>query len=71
MASPKWISIIRRYGDATFPVGMPEVLNAKKSKVYVCTLSGKFQPSETVVLRYSFGDANNRRELVFKDVPLP
>lgn len=57
--------------DATFPVGMPEVLNVKKSKVYAWTLSGKFRPSETVVLRYSFGDANDRRELVFKDVPLP
>ena len=58
-------------GAATFPVGLPEGLNAKKSKVYIFTLSGKFQPSETVVLRFSFGDANNRRELVFKDVPLP
>ena len=58
-------------GAATFPVGLPEGLNAKKSKVHIFTLSGKFQPSETVVLRFSFGDANNRRELVFKDVPLP
>ena len=56
---------------ATFPVGMPEVLSAKKSKVYSFTLSGKFQHSETAVLRFSFGDANNRRELVFKGVPLP
>lgn len=57
--------------DATFPVGMPEVLNAKKSKVYAITLSGKFQHSGTAVIRFSFGDANNRRELVFKGVPLP
>ena len=57
--------------DATFPVGMPEVLSAKKSKVYSITLSGKFQHSETAVLRFSFGDASNRRELVFKGVPLP
>jgi hypothetical protein len=56
---------------ATFPVEMPKDLSAKKSKVYCFTLSGKFQPSETAVPRFSFGDANNRRELVFKDVPLP
>tara|TARA_R110002095_G_scaffold189660_1_gene167280 strand:+ start:2865 stop:3455 length:591 start_codon:yes stop_codon:yes gene_type:complete len=56
---------------ATFPVGMPEVVNEKKSKVYSFTLSGKLPHSETAVLRFSFGDANNRRELVFKGVPLP
>jgi len=56
---------------ATFPVGMPEVVAAKKSKVYSFTLSGKLQRSETAVLRFSFGDANKRRELVFKGVPLP
>ena len=56
---------------ATFPVGMPKGLNARTSKVHVFTLSGKFQPSETVVLRFSFGDAKDRRELVFNDVPLP
>ncbi len=56
---------------ATFPVGMPKGLNAKTSRVHTFTLSGKFQPSETVVLRFSFGDAEDRRELVFNDVPLP
>ena len=60
-----------RLRDATFPVGMPKGLNAKTSKVHAFTFSGKFQPSETVVLRFFFGDANNRRELVFKRVPLP
>ena len=57
--------------DATFPVGLPLDLNEQQSKVYSFTLSGKFQPAETAVLRFSFGDANNRRELVFDDVPLP
>ena len=56
---------------ATFPAGLPKGLSAKKSKVHSFTLSGKFQQSNTVVLRFSFGDANNRRELVFKGVPLP
>jgi hypothetical protein len=56
---------------ATFPVGIRKDLDAQKSKVHCFTLSGKFQPSETVVLRFSFGDANNHRELVFKDVPIP
>ena len=56
---------------ATFPVGLPKGLNAKTSKVHAFTLSGKFQPSETVVLRFSFGDAKDRRELVFNNVPLP
>ena len=57
--------------ETTFPVGLPKGLSDKKSKVHVFTLSGKFQPSETVVLRFFFGDANDRRELVFNDVPLP
>ena len=56
---------------ATFPVGLPKGLNAKTSKVHAFTLSGKFQPSETAVLRFFFGDAKDRRELVFNDVPLP
>lgn len=60
-----------RLREATFPVGMPKGLNVKTSKVHAFTLSGKFPPSETVVLRFFFGDKNNRRELVFKGVPLP
>jgi hypothetical protein len=60
-----------RLRAATFPVGLPEGLHAQTSKVHACTLSGKFRPSETVVLRFSFGDAKDRRELVFIDVPLP
>ncbi|QGQ26261.1 hypothetical protein F1728_27865 [Gimesia benthica] len=56
---------------ATFPVGLPQDLNEQQSKVYSFTLSGKFQPAETVVLRFTFGDAKKRRELVFDDVPLP
>ncbi|QDT42757.1 hypothetical protein Pan241w_28460 [Gimesia alba] len=60
-----------RLRTATFPVGLPQGLSEKKSKVYSFTLSGKFQSSETVVLRFSFGEAKNRRELVFNDVPLP
>ncbi len=60
-----------RLPAATFPVGLPQDLNEQQSKVYCFTLSGKFQPAETVVLRFTFGDANNRRELVFDDVPLP
>lgn len=56
---------------ATFPVGLPQDLNEQQSKVYSFTLSGKFQPAETVVLRFTFGDLKNRRELVFDDVPLP
>lgn len=63
--------IFPRLRAATFPVGMPKGLNPKTSKVHAFTLSGKFQPSETVVLRCSFGDAGDRRELVFKGVPLP
>lgn len=60
-----------RLRAATFPVGLPEGLNAKTSKVYAFTLSGTFQPSETVVLRCSFGNAENRRDVVFNHVPLP
>lgn len=56
---------------ATFPVGLPPGLDPETSKVHAFTLSGKFQPTETVVLRVSFGDAKNRRELVFNDVPIP
>ena len=56
---------------ATFPTGLPKRLDAKKAKVYVVTLSGKFQSAETMLLRFSFGNENNRRELLFKDVPLP
>ncbi|QDT28329.1 hypothetical protein Enr10x_36710 [Gimesia panareensis] len=60
-----------RLRAATFPVGLPQDLNEQQSKVYSFTLSGKFQPAETVVLRFTFGDSKNRRELVFHDVPLP
>lgn len=60
-----------RLRAATFPVGLPQDLNEQQSKVYSFTLSGKFQPAETVVLRFTFGDSKNRRELVFDDVPLP
>jgi|TARA_R110001592_G_scaffold363201_1_gene681303 hypothetical protein len=60
-----------RLRAATFPVGLPADLKKQQSKVYTFTLSGKFQPAETVVLRFSFGDSQNRRELVFHDVPLP
>lgn len=56
---------------ATFPTAPPKDAESKKSKVYVFTLSGKFQQSDTVTLRFTFGEANMRRELVFKDVPLP
>ena len=55
----------------TFPVGLTQDLNEQQSKVYAFTLSGKFQPAETAVLRFTFGDAKHRRELVFDDVPLP
>jgi hypothetical protein len=57
--------------EAIFPAGMPEGLDVTKSKIYSFTMSGKFQPSDTMVLRLSFGDADNRRELVFTGVPLP
>lgn len=56
---------------ATFPTGIPKGLDAKKAKVYIFTLSGKFQSVETMLLRFSFGSESNRRELVFKRVPLP
>lgn len=57
--------------EAAFPVGLPEDLKDDKCQVYAFTLSGKFQASETAVLRFAFGDKDDRRELVFKDVPLP
>lgn len=60
-----------RLPTATFPVGLPQDLNEQQSKVYSFTLSGKFQPAETAVLRFSFGDSETRRELVFNEVPLP
>ncbi|MEQ8638689.1 hypothetical protein [Gimesia maris] len=60
-----------RLRAATFPVGLPADLKKQQSKVYTFILSGKFQPAETVVLRFSFGDSKNQRELVFRDVPLP
>ena len=56
---------------ATFPAGLPKGLDAKNAKVYVFTLSGKFPAVETMLLRFSFGSENDRRELVFQGVPLP
>lgn len=56
---------------AIFPTRTPKESSPKNSKVHLFTLSGKFQKSDTVTLRFSFGGAHNRRELVFKDVPMP
>ena len=56
---------------ATFPTGMPKDSSPKNSKVHLFTLSGKFHKSDTVTLRFSFGIADNRRELVFKGIPMP
>ena len=56
---------------ATFPTGMPRDSSPTNSNVHLFTLSGKFQKTDTVTLRFSFGDPENRRELVFKNVPMP
>lgn len=55
----------------TFPVDLPAGLDATKAKVYAFTLSGQFERTETFVLRFSFGDDKDRRELKFNEVPLP
>ena len=55
---------------AIFPAETPKG-SSPKSKVYLFTLSGKIQESDTVTFRFSFGDEGDRRELVFKNVPMP
>ncbi|APZ94292.1 hypothetical protein [Fuerstiella marisgermanici] len=55
---------------AVFPTE-PSKGSSPKSKVYLFTLSGKFRESDTVTFRFSFGHEGERRELVFKGVPLP
>ena len=55
---------------AIFPAETPKG-SSPKTKVYLFTLSGKIQESDTVTFRFSFGDEGDRRELVFKNVPMP
>ncbi len=55
---------------AIFPAETPKG-SSPKTKVYLFTLSGKIQESDTVTLRFWFGDEGDRRELVFKNVPMP
>ncbi|MEQ9406495.1 MAG: hypothetical protein RIK87_02170 [Fuerstiella sp.] len=55
---------------AIFPTESPKGASPK-SKVYLFTLSGKIQQSETVTFRFWFGNGADRRELVFQGVPLP
>ena len=54
---------------AIFPTETPKG-SSPKTKVYLFTLSGKIQESDTVTFRFSFGDEGDRRELVFKNVPM-
>ena len=56
---------------ATFPSKPPASIQTRDPKVFLFTMSGKFQETETVTLRFWFGDKKDRRELVFKDVPTP
>ena len=56
--------------NAIFPAETPKG-SSPKTKVYLFTLSGKIPDSDTVSLRFSFGDEDDRRELVFKNVPMP
>lgn len=55
---------------AIFPAETPKG-SSPKTKVYLVTLSGKIHESDTVTFRFSFGDEGDRRELVFKNVPMP
>ena len=55
---------------AIFPAETPKG-TSPKTQVYLYTLSGKIQQSDTVTLRFSFGAEGDRRELVFKNVPMP
>jgi hypothetical protein len=55
---------------AIFPAKTPKG-SSPKTKVYLFTLSGKIQESDTVTFRFLFGDEGDRRELVFKNVPTP
>jgi len=55
---------------AIFPAETPKG-SSPKTKVYLFTLSGNIQESDTVTLRFWFGDKGDRRDLVFKNVPMP
>jgi len=59
-----------RLRAAIFPAETPKG-SSPKTKVYLFTLSGKIQESDTVTFHLSFGDEDDRRELVFKNVPMP
>ena len=56
--------------DAIFPVKTPNG-TSPRTKVYLYTLSGKIPQADTVTFRFSFGAEGDRRELVFKNVPMP
>jgi len=55
---------------AIFPAEVPKG-SSPKTKVFLFTLSGKLQESDTVSFRFLFGDEGDRRELVFDNVPMP
>jgi len=55
---------------AIFPAETPKG-SSPKTKVFLFTLSGKLQESDTVSFRFLFGDEGDRRELVFDNVPMP
>ena len=55
---------------AIFPAEKPNG-TSPKTKVFLYTLSGKIPESDTVTFRFSFGAEGDRRELVFKNVPMP
>ena len=55
---------------AIFPLDAPKG-SSPKTKVYLFTLSGNIQESDTVTFRFTFGNAGDRRELAFKNVPMP
>ena len=54
-----------------FPTAIPAGLTANNAKVYVFTLSGKFASAEMMVLRFSFDNKENQRDILFQDVPIP
>lgn len=55
---------------AIFPTEPPQG-SSPETKVYLFTLSGRMQESDTVTFRFWFGGDGDRRELVFKNVPMP
>ena len=61
-----------RLENAVFPVVPPETSNPEDSRVFIYTLSGNLQQTDTVTLRFRFGkEGEAAQAIIFKDVPMP